>query len=257
MKTIFKVLPFVVMITFMSCEKEKDSGVNAITEDEAADMVAMALAENSAGATSVVETTTTTTDKVVNEEPLTSESGLTLKSTSVCGFSHDTTYSFQNKSGMAITFDYSFSYSYNLTCNQFNMPESMSASYTYSGLFDAPRLESNNTGSGALTISGLELSVTTYTVEGSFMQDGSFQSKVRNQNSSNSNIEINFIDLVINKGTYKIEGGTASAVLEGTVPQEGSFKYSCSITFNGDDTAIVVINDSTYLIDLENGEIIE
>ena len=239
------------MVIFMSCEKENESGTNAITEEEAADMVAMALAENSAGATSVVETTTTTTDKVVNEEPLASESG------SACGFSHDTTYSVQNKSGMAITFDYSFTYSYNLSCNQYNMPESMSASYTYNGLFDAPRLGSNNTGSGALSISGLEISTTTYTVEGSFMQAGSFQSKVRNKNASNSDIEINFIGLMINKGTYKIEGGTASAVLEGTVPQNGSFKYSCAITFNGDDTATVEINDTTYLIDLENGEIIE
>lgn len=259
MKMILKILPLVAMVTFMSCEKEKEADVNSITEDEAVDMVALALAENSAGATSVVETATTTTDKVVNDEPLTNESDLTLKSTatSACGFSHDTTFSVQNKSGMVITFDYSFSYNYSLACNQFNIPESMTASYSYNGNFNAPRLESTNDGTGSLTISGLELSTNTYTVEGTFKQDGSFQSKVRNQNSSNSNIEIELIDLSINKGTYEIEGGTASAVIEGSIPQKGSFKYQCSIIFNGDGTATVTINEDVYLIDLEDGEIIE
>ncbi len=259
MRTIFRILPLVVMITFMSCEKEKDSDVNAISEDEAADIVAMALAENSSGAVLVVETTTETTDKAINEESLSSESGLTLKSasTSACGFSHDTTFSIQNMNGTVITFDYSFSYSYSLTCNQYSIPESMGISYSYNGNFDAPRLGSNSSGNGSLTISGLELSAANYTFEGSYRQEGSSESKVRNQYTTSNSLEINFMAMVINKNTYKIEGGTASASLEGTVPQKGSFSFSCAITFNGDDTATVIINGNSYLIDLEDGEIIE
>ncbi len=255
MKRILFFLP-ILMVTFMiSCNKDDDSSAeNSIIDEDVADMVAVAVADESgSGLTTVVYETVESTDEVINSTGSTSSTE-SLKASSVCGYSNAAQFSASNAEYSTIEYEYSFEYSYSLSCNQFNIPEQMQVDFSYSGQCDAPRMESSNNGSGYMYLSGLELSETNYEIEGSFSQNGSFASKVRNKNTGSNKLQFTIENMYVNKTEYTIQSGTATVEISGTLSSVGSFTVSCSLTFNGDGTATLVTKNNSFLIDLSTGE---
>ncbi len=253
MKRILFFLP-IVFVTFMiSCNKDDSTAEGSVTDEDVADMVAVALADESgSGLSTVVYETVESTDEVINAaESTTAES---LKSSSVCGYSNAVSFSASNSEYSTIAFDYSYEYAYSLSCNQYNIPEQMQIEFSYNGQCDAPRMESANNGSGYMYLSGLELSETNYEIEGSFSQNGSFASKVRNKNTGSNKLQFTIENMYVNKTEYTIQSGTATVEISGTLSSVGSFTVSCSLTFNGDGTATLVTKNNSFLIDLSTGD---
>ena len=243
------------MLGAFSCKKDNsNSSASSVTSDQAADIAASSLAENSDGFTSVTD------DIATNAQGINSSTSLTINSTGqatnsvhqACG----TTLS--DSLTRAITIDsvsvnYFFKYSHTLNCNSSNQPDNVINALTYHGSFDGPRLSSSNSGSANVTIAGLSPTATNFVVNGEYKRAGSFQSKIGNKASGNSNIDIVGTNITLSKPDRKIISGNATISITGTGPKGASFSYTGTIVFNGDGTATLTINSTAYTINLTTG----
>ena len=57
-------------------------------------------------------------------------------------------------------------------------------------------------------------------------------------------------NIAVSKTTYNIVSGTASVVFNGVSSTGNQYTYDGTITFNGNNTATLVINGNTYTINL-------
>lgn len=244
------------MLGAFSCSKDKNaSSSSAITTDQAADIAAGSLAENSNGFASVTD------DVAVNAQGISSvNSGLTVNSTQATASVHQacgttvTDSVTRNITADSVTINYLFKYSHTLNCNVNNQPDNVIDTVTYSGSFNGPRLSSTNSGSAKVRIAGLTTAATHFVINGEFKRDGSFQSKVGNKASGNSHIDIVGTDIILSKPGRQILSGTATISITGTGPKGNSFSYTGTITFNGDNTATLnITGGGSYTINLLTG----
>jgi hypothetical protein len=246
MKTINTLLlTILLMVSFTACDKEDADTPGTMTTEEAVEIVASALADDSMGASATVTSTTE-----ISNTTLESEAGGRVAS---CGYTGDSTFSL--KGGITIAYDYSYSYSYELTCSELMTPSTMEFEISYNGDVDAPRFSSSNLGTAAWSVAGLELAETSYTLNGSYKRSGTFESKVRNMNATSSNVELTLSDLIVDKGTYEIESGTASVSVSGSLEGKGGFQFTGIVEFLGDKQVVITISGDKYVVDLESGEI--
>ena len=254
MKTFKLSLIVLLMLGAFSCKKDNNSSTSTVTTDQAADIAAGSLAENSDGFASVTD------DIAVNAQGINStSSGLTVNSTQATNSVHQecgttlTDSVTRNVTLDSVTVNYFFKYSHTLNCNSNNMPDNVINVLTYHGTFDGPRLSSSNSGSANVTIAGLTQTATAFVVNGEYVRDGSFQSKVGNKASGNSHIDIVGTNITVSKTDRKIVSGNATISITGTGPKGNSFSYTGKIVFNGDGTATLTINSAVYTINLATG----
>lgn len=244
------------MLGAFSCTKDNSASTsNTITTDQAADIAAGSLAENSNGFASVTD------DVAVNAQGITSvNSGLAVNSTQATASVHQecgttvTDSVTRNITADSVTVNYFFKYAHTLNCNVNSQPDNVIDTVTYSGSFNGPRLSSTNTGSAKVKIAGLTSTATHFVLNGEFKRDGSFQSKVGNKGSGNSHIDIVGTNIILSKPDRKIISGTATITITGTGPKGNTFSYNGTITFNGDNTATLnITGGSSYTINLLTG----
>lgn len=256
MKNLKLSLIALLMLGAFSCTKDNSASTSTtVTTDQAADIAASSLAENSNGFASVTD------DVAVNAQGIASvNSGLTVNSTQATASVHQacgttvTDSVTRNVTADSVTINYFFKYAHTLNCNVNNLPDNVIDTLTYNGSFDGPRLSSTNTGSGKAKIAGLTPTATNFVINGEFKRDGSFQSKVGNKVSGNSHIDIVGTNITLSKMDRKIISGTATITITGTGPKGNSFSYSGTITFNGDNTATLKITGgASYTINLLTG----
>lgn len=241
------------MSIFIAACNDDDSTAPAMASEEAAEIVAASLAEDTQGLSVQVEDASQEAEGLVEE----ANSGGRIAETTSCGFDTTATFTRTNPAGTLITYDYAFTYTYGLDCDQNNMPESMNFAFTQSGEVDAPRFSSVDSRNGDWLLNGLELSTTEYVVNGSYEREGVQTSKVRNQNAYTFELSQNLSNLRINKGTYQIEGGTSSFTMTGSATTGGNFNFSGTITFLGNGSAQITISGDSYIASLDDGEIDE
>ena len=256
MKNLKLSLIALLMLGAFSCTKDNSASSNStITTDQAADIAASSLAENSNGFASVTD------DVAVNAQGISSvNNGLTVNSTQATASVHQacgttvTDSVTRNVTADSVTINYFFKYAHTLNCNANNLPDNVIDTLNYTGSFDGPRLSSTNSGSANAKIAGLTTTATNFVINGEFKRDGSFQSKVGNKVSGNSHIDIVGTNITLSKPDRKIISGTATITITGTGPKGNSFSYTGTIVFNGDNTAALTINGgASYTINLLTG----
>jgi hypothetical protein len=240
MKTLQILASCLLLLTF-SC-KDDDSDTTAVANDEAADMIATSVASNSGGLTTVIDDTSVSTSANAGGRVQT------------CGYSDSADITRTNQSGAAITYNYDFHYDYALTCTNV-VPSTYTANVSYTGSLDGLRIATQNAGKANLSVKTLDATFTYFTFNGSYDRTGSFQSKVRNKNTSTSTITINLTDVTVDKTSQMITGGTASIDINGTVTGKGTFTYSGTITFKGNKQAELNINGTKYSVNLQTGDV--
>ena len=255
MKTTFKLsLVILLMLGAFSCKKDNSASTNSssVTTDQVADIAAGSLAENSEGLASVTD------DIAVNAQTVSSTSNLTINSQGTssvhqeCGTTRTDSVT-RSLTIDSVTLDYFFKYTHTLNCNTSSQPDNIANVLTYHGDFNGPRLTSTNSGSATVTIAGLTQGATSFVVNGEYKRAGSFQSKVGNKASGNSNVDITVTNLTITKSTRKITSGNGTIAITGTGPKGVTFSYTGTIVFNGDGTATLTINSTAYSINLTTG----
>ena len=101
-----------------------------------------------------------------------------------------------------------------------------------------------------LQVTGLAPAQAIAVLNGSYVREGYQESKVHNMNHFSSEVTITVNNLSVNKYTQAITGGTATVVFNGVGSAGGNYSFTGSITFNGNETATLIVNGNSYTINL-------
>lgn len=256
MKTFKLSLVLLLLLGALSCKKNgsNPSTGSTVTTDQAADITATSLAENSYGIASIADNLSAnaaTQGSVAAGAPAVNSVG-TASVHQACGTTLTDSISNSGTNGSQ-TFSYFFKFARTMNCNTSNEPDNLANNILYRGNFSGPNLTTADTGSAIFTIAGLTFSAKTYVLNGEYKRSGSFQSKVGNDASGHSNVDIVVTNLVLNKPTRKIASGSATISITGSTSKHGDFSYTGTLVFNGDGTATLTINGTVYAINLDTG----
>ncbi len=232
-------LPLVILgCALVSCNKDDDN--NAATQADAADMVEATVIENSNGFAKLA------TDANADAS---AQRIYTTTPAINCGQQYSVTYN-PFYTGAYYTYNYTGTRTYTLQCTD-GIPTTLLYTSNIAGTYTTPTIQSNDTSAASLSISNLGAQNATAVINGTYNRNGYQESRVRQRRSFNSVIALTLQNIVVNKTTSKIMGGTAVVSVTGTGSQGASFSYNGTITFNGDNTATLVINGTTYTINLQ------
>lgn len=221
-KSLFVLLGLSLALT--SCKK--DDPEDPMTDDQAADLIESILSSEDGG---VSEDYISSAKIAVEEYPAYQFD---------CSFSGDST--FHRSISGARTFDVSSILSWSGVCaggQVTSLEFALSNQTTYSG----PALSRVGSSTGQLVLTNLASSYATLALSGNLSSTGNatYGSKI-----SDTDVNMTFTNVAVDKTSYKIVSGTASititASLNGT-----SVTKTAQVTFNG-NTATITINGNTY-----------
>lgn len=237
MTTITKFFSFVVAFFFVSlftsCEKAEVI-IEAISESEAAEIFEANLQSNAGGL-------------VTKLEDMAEQFVSAVASGELC----DTLYTETKEEdfqGAQFQASYTSELSYEMTCNALNVPQTASFSTLTLSMYNSRRIISDDDGSFAGNVTGLQPSSTTMNISGEYSRTGSQELNFREQKDINSTLTINLSELEMSKQGFEIESGYGTLVLTGSAVNE-TFFFDGNIVFNGGKTATLTINGATYDID--------
>lgn len=250
MKTFKLSIALFLLLGIFSCKKDNSASVS-LTSDQAADMAASGLSSNSGGVASM-------TDDISANAATFSSTGQSVNSIGMatvhqaCGttVTDSTTRSGTNSS---VTFNYFIKYSHTLNCNSSEQPDNLVNVLNYNGSFSNPRISTTATGSANATIAGLTQATDQFVINGEYKRAGTFESKVGNKATGNSNLDITLTNVTLSKPGRAIVSGSGTFTLSG-VAGKVTYNYAGTITFNGDGTATLnVTGGSSYTVNLGSG----
>ncbi|MDB5031353.1 hypothetical protein [Mucilaginibacter sp.] len=250
MKALKLTLIVPLLVFAISCKKTGSTAT--VTVDEAADMAAGSVAQNSFGFSSVAD------NVGVNAQTLYSVSsgGQAVNTTSTvshqaCG---TTVADSLTGSGNSSSVTYSFFYKYmrTLNCNTASQPDNLLNVVTFRGNYDGPRLTSADAGTASVTVAGLTTTATNYAINGTYTRKGTFTSKEGAKATGTSNVEIKATNVLLSKPDRTIISGTATVAISGTAGGS-TFSYTGTLVFNGSNKATLTVGTTNYVINLLTG----
>lgn len=226
-----------IILGMSSCSKDNDTSAS-VSEEEIAESISQSVATDGGGL--VIQATATAS--AVNN----AAARMGGKFSDECGVQHSDVFSGSSAGGTAVTFSYSFSRNWLLTCNG-TIPQQFEFNYKGKATYDAPRMSSDDSATAKILVTNLDSNYYVYNHQ--YAREGSQVSKIRNKRSFKSLIAISSTDIRIDKSTLRIVSGTATATVSGEGSDGHSFSYSGTITFLGNQTATLVLgNGGTYTI---------
>ncbi len=228
-------------LALVGCKKEAKSSESAITADDAANAITYAVQGGSGGYTDQASDVAA----MGKQATLKTDGALSIEGVS-CGKSLDSnvvkTYS---KNGA--TANYTLQMHVELKCTGI-IPNAMEYTGTYSGSFDGAKMSSNNSGTRNWTITAK--SGSEYNYNGTFTRVGKCTSKVGSKNTFDTDLTISTTNLTVNSTTYKVTSGTSNVSITCKSSSGNSYSFAGTITFNGNNTATLKLNNNTYTINL-------
>lgn len=231
----------VLTLSVTSCSKEDDSSggtESSITEEEAAEAIAMSVSPESGG---MVEQTN---QVIYTLEDDNSASG--KAEDYECGVEYGSSY---NISGQSANISYSASliWSWIVDCGTGIVPSSADFDLTGTSRYDGSRISSEASTTATINIQNLDDAESSYVVNETFTITGSQESFVRNENTFTSTIELSTMDLTVLKSNYNIASGTISASFHGIASNGNSYDYTGILVFTGNQTATLTMGSgNTY-----------
>lgn len=238
-KLSFKKLLFFALLSpalLVSCTKndEEISTADALTNEEAADLIEGALTLQSDGLSMDLE-----------------DASLIVTRSLPCGTAFDTTLT-RTFSNSRIESAYLTSFNWSLKCIN-ELPNYLQFSRSTAGTYETSRLTSADKAQSSWEVK-YTLSNNTITAKGSYDREGNQASKVRRQLTISSDISINVSEITVNPLTQEITSGSATYAISGNSAissgETKSFKIEGAITFNGNGTAVIEVNGETFTISL-------
>ena len=195
-----------------------------MTEEEAAEVVSLSVSGNTSGLATQTAEIAARANAYGN----------------VCGYSKDSTLTTVNTAG-SYTWNYTFKWQWSVLCTG-AVPNSMNASYSMKGVYNAPGMSSSDSAIANLAVTNL-VTGSQYTFNGTYTRDGSQVSKIRNKNSFTSKVILVLTNVKVNKTTGRIEAGTANVSIAGATTGGNSFNYGGTVTFVGNQSATISLNN--------------
>lgn len=244
MKSLKIAIP-VFFFCIIGCKKEEPeettTTVNTVTEEDAADLIASTLAEESYG-----ETT-----KMADAASFTNT---TLALPTPCSYSNDSVFTVASTSGSAIAYSFSMDYYYFVTCTSM-VPQKLTYYMHTNGSITAPRLNYTGHTYDTLYVDSLSAS-TNYKIAGKIVRDGNTSIQVRTGMDFSSNLVVTINEIYINKSTYAISSGSGSFTLAGSDSNGNTFSFSGSLTYSAGNIAVITIGAKTFTVNLTSGSVL-
>jgi len=221
------------MMALLSSCKEDQPEVQALSEEEVAEVLEASMAEQSGGMSLEV---------AFAAETATAHA-------SACDYNASESI---NRSNSLPPYSYSYNLNYNasVSCNQFNIPEKLDFSFSSNGSLTTARLNFQFTAASGWVIEGINPAIDELTLNGSYERSGSYETDFRNARTFSSELTLDIQQLTISKETHQITGGLATFDISGTTTDGGTFSYTGQITFLGNGQAQVELNGATFDISL-------
>jgi len=227
------------LLFLTSCNKDDDNS-SEIQESEVVDAVNNSLSTDTNGMAKSINTAAVYTEE---ENLYTSTPNLN------CGQLYTDSYA-ESSSSANYTYNYSANCSYQLNCDTNGAPQNFNYQANRAGSYDTPRMSSNDNAAAQWTISNLGTTNANALFNGNYVRNGTQVSKIRNQSTFSSTLTYSLSNIAVNKTTHKIASGSATVTFVGVASTGNQYTYNGTITFNGNDTATLVINGNTYNINL-------
>lgn len=253
-RIIYFLLTMIIIGVFSTCNDcedcNGDSPSTKVSEDEAAQVVANAFSASSGG----LALQTRKASEFASEYDLTGIGKSTMKIHDEPIF--DTTIVIENQQGARVTYKYTVDYQYQFVLESLvPLKGSVIAKYTVDGNYEGPVISSDDNAEANLTITGIEPSITDFTVNGTYTRNGSQTSKIGDKNSFTSLLSSTLSELKIDKTTHLITTGEGSITFSGSTTNGLAFNFNAKIVFNGKRKATLTLNGKDYTINLDTGEI--
>jgi len=247
------------LLLLCSCGSKKDdtSSSSSITTEEAAQIVGVSLASNNNGVV----------DAVGEAANISTNSSSLLKSANSSIIKTDTitvSGTKLNAAGASVAFNSTKIYKLILVSNDsatLSIPKTVTAMHSCTGSVTAPLYTETHVSSGTFNYTNLvtvENSTITqdsiWTLNGTYLRTGTHVITTTAKSISHT-ITIKLTNLLVNKNTKAINGGTATVTITGSVKDKGSFSYTGTLVFNGSGVGTLTISGVSYLINLLTGDV--
>jgi len=225
-------------VAAVGCRKSKTSE-SSISVDDAANVITYAVQGGSGGYVDQA----TDVAAMGKQASLKTDGALSIEGVS-CGKALDSNV-VKSYSKNGATANYNLQMHVELKCTG-KIPNAMDYTGTYTGDFDGANMSSTNSGKRNWTITAK--SGSEYNYSGTFTRVGKCTSKVGNKNSFDSDLTISTSNLVVNSTSYKVMSGSSNVNITCTSSNGNSYVLTGTITFNGNNTATLKLNNNTYTI---------
>jgi hypothetical protein len=255
MKKIKLLSGVLLLATVSACNKydhdyrqNSDDRSQSTSSSNAASIVGSALAKDADGILNMVADVTLDAQSMVNAH-------------SACGTIKSDSSSRQSTIGATTTYSYLTNSRLTVLCNSSSQADSALNVSTYSGNFSNANLTSSNSGSSSFNIGGVLASATNYTVDGEYKRSGNYQYNTGTKSTVTSSTDIVLNKLLVNKPYRGIVGGTATFTITGTntasstTNTSGNYSYAGTLTFNNTNYATLMLNGTSYKVNLNTGAI--
>ncbi|MBK6903437.1 MAG: hypothetical protein IPH04_11690 [Saprospirales bacterium] len=210
-----------------SCKKEEEAV--AMTEEEAVEVIESSMSAEAQG--------------MAGEASDVAEAAESFADESLCGMTGDSSLSYTIDQ-VNLQASYTIAWGWELVCTGF-IPNTLEFVRTTDGTYETNRLKSDDSAISSWDITNL-VTGTQYIMNGSYTREGSQESKIGQQNEFSSTLVITATDILVDKVTQEIAGGTASFTLTGNGSGGSDVSYTGTIVFNGNQSATLTINGNSH-----------
>lgn len=228
-KNLLPILPMLliaVLALFTSCKKDPEEIAELITNSEAAEIIEDAVANRTAGLTA----------------PTIDAAAIIENYLGSCGVPGDTSFNKVKATGVA-TYDYSFNMDWLVNCTNLGVPQSANVGIEGAGNYASPHWSGTDATTGALVFTGLSPQEASYVVNGSYDLTGNLTGSLRKVSPSfDCVVALDLTNLILDKGTYKITGGSGVATVTASTANGQTKTLNGTLVFNGDGSATVEVN---------------
>lgn len=242
MKSYALIFAFIITGIFTGCKKDKVTKATNISNQQAATMVATALAVNAYGLVSVKN------DVTLYAKNLGTTAGRG------CGVIDSFAVARQEPTTSLVKYNYALGYHFMVNCDG-AVPNTLTSNTTYHGSFDAATLSSINTANCMMDVVNLgDATAANYLLTATYQSSGTFEAIDETQLTGNDMIIIGTDGLKIKKSDRSIVGGNAAVNVTGSVKNKNTFSFSGNLTFDNTGIARLVLDGVAYNINLITAE---
>lgn len=228
------------ILVFTSCNTNDDntmiSSSTELSDEEAVELIESSLQKSTGGFN---DNTKTFAEDLTNDITINEDCSVIYNDTFVINYEEN-----------LVQASYTVDWSYEMTCNNLGIAQSVLFSSSTDGNYSSQHIISSDNSMSYFEITGLQPSSETMILNGNYERTGMQELTIINTRSVTSHLIVDLTDIVISKGNNTITSGTATVLLTG-VSQNTSFTIEGSLVFNGGESATLNINDNTYTLNLE------
>lgn len=221
-----------------SCSKNDnptlDDQENAISDEEAVELVEASLTAETGGLTSTAQLASQELTEDVNLE-------------ASCDLEQQETYPY-SYSGNLVEANYELIWSYQIACDGLFVAQSALFSVSSTGTYSTQSISSIDNASSSLSVAGLQPSSNGYLFDGSYERSGNQTMSVRDYNREvTSTFTASLTNLLIDKNSYEVLSGEGEFTLT-VVNLDNTTTFDGSIVYIGNGRALITLNGNEYEI---------